>query len=73
MKKPYYPNLQYLLTTHAIPRRKAAEAAGISMDTFTRRLLGETEFRLCEVEALRDKLFPGVPLEELMRRRESNA
>lgn len=73
MKKPYYPRLQFMLTTHAISRRKAAEAAGLSFDTFTRKLLGYNEFRLCEVEALRDNLFPGVPLDELMKRRESNA
>lgn len=73
MKAAYYPNLQYKLTINGISRRKAAEAAGLSFDTFTRKLLGYNEFRLCEVEALRDNLFPGTPIEELMKRRESNA
>lgn len=72
MKQPYYPRLRFEMTVRQITNNDLAEAAKVSPYTIWKRLSGKIEWRLCEVEAIRDKLFPDLCIEDLMKRRDCN-
>jgi len=58
------------LAEHARTQTDLANALGISQPAVSRRLLGEVDFRYTEL--VRTALWLGVPLQQLLPRKDSN-
>ena len=71
-KQIVYPVLAAEMKTRRIKKNQIAQVAGIGDKTLYNKLHGSASFTWEEVLVIRDKLFPGIPLEELFTRPKQN-
>ncbi len=60
-----YPNLEAELKRSGYSREDVARAIGVCASTASLKITGTRNLQLREAKELRDKLFPGLPLDYL--------